>query len=235
MDQWTTSSGYRVHQVLKGRGNAWLVSASGHHLLVDTGMKSSFRRLGQTINGLLPPKKTLDFLVLTHTHYDHCQSARKIREKENCRIVMGAAESGFAQKGFAPLPRGTSLMPRMLTGIGNLMGKGAFGYEGFEPDIEIEDDYDLLGGLANIRLITTPGHSPGSVSLLVDDQVAIVGDAAFGIFRNTIYPPFADDTTRLIQSWKKLLDTPCHTFLPGHGGPISRRMLEKEYHRHSKR
>jgi glyoxylase-like metal-dependent hydrolase (beta-lactamase superfamily II) len=235
MEQWTTSSGYHVYQVLKGRGNAYLVSAGDHHLLVDTGMKSSFRRLGQTINGLLPKGKTLDFLVLTHTHYDHCQSARRIRDKENCRVVLGQPESSYAQKGFAPLPRGTSLMPRLLTGIGNLMGKKAFGYLPFEADIEIDDDYDLMGGLANVRLITTPGHSPGSVSLLVDDEVAVVGDAAFGIFRNTIFPPFADDTRRLIQSWKKLLDTPCHIFLPGHGGPISRKMLEKEYRRHSKR
>ncbi len=176
-----------MHHVLKGRGNAYLVSAGDHHLLVDTGMKSSFRRLGQTINGLLPKNKTLDFLVLTHTHYDHCQSATKIQEKENCRVVLGQAESAYAQKGYAPLPRRTSLMPRLLTGIGNLMGRGAFGY------------------------------------------------AAFGIFRNTIFPPFADNTRRLIQSWKKLLDTPCHTFLPGHGGPITRKMLEKEYRHRSKR
>jgi len=235
MEQWTTSSGYRVHQVLKGRGNAYLVSAGDHHLLVDTGMKSSFRRLGQTLNRLLPKNKTLDFLVLTHTHYDHCQSAARIQEKENCRVVVGKVELPYAQKGFAPLPRGTSLMPRLLTGIGNLVGRGAFGYSAFEPDLAIEDDYDLMGGLARVRLITTPGHSPGSVSLLVDDEVAVVGDAAFGIFRNTIFPPFADDTRGLIQSWKKLLDTDCHTFLPGHGGPISRKMLEKEYRRRAKR
>jgi len=235
MEQWTTTSGYHVHQVLKGRGNAYLVAAGEHHLLVDTGMKSSLRRLEQTINGLLPEKRTLDFLVLTHTHYDHCQSAAKIQEKENCRVVVGKAESQYGQKGFAPLPRGTSVLPRMLTGIGNLMGKKMFGYAPFEPDMEIEDDYDLMGGLAGVRLITTPGHSAGSVSLVVDDEVALVGDAAFGIFRNTIFPPFADNITQLVQSWKKLLDTPCHTFLPGHGGPINRKMLEKEYERYARR
>jgi Zn-dependent hydrolases, including glyoxylases len=84
---------------------------------------------------------------------------------------------------------------------------------------------------ANIRVISTPGHSIGSISVIVDNEVAIVGDALFGIFSNSVFPPFADDVKTLIDSWGKLLKTNCTLFLPAHGRPITRELLEREYNK----
>lgn len=50
----------------------------------------------------------------------------------------------------------------------------------------------------------------------------------FGIFPNSIFPPFADDIQGLLKSWKKLLETNCSVFLPGHGREIKRELVEKE-------
>jgi glyoxylase-like metal-dependent hydrolase (beta-lactamase superfamily II) len=52
------------------------------------------------------------------------------------------------------------------------------------------------------------------------------------VFGNSIFPPFADDTEIMIKSWKKLLETNCKLFLPGHGKGISRELLEKQYSKH---
>jgi len=64
---------------------------------------------------------------------------------------------------------------------------------------------------------------------LVDDEIATVGDTMFGIYNNSVFPPFADKQAELIKSWHKLLRTDCHTFLPGHGKEIERKLLQKEY------
>jgi glyoxylase-like metal-dependent hydrolase (beta-lactamase superfamily II) len=45
------------------------------------------------------------------------------------------------------------------------------------------------------------------ISIIIDDEIAIVGDAMVGTIPDSIYPPFADDKKLLIKSWKKLLKT----------------------------
>lgn len=42
----------------------------------------------------------------------------------------------------------------------------------------------------------------------------------------TVMTPFGDDVPLMKESWKKLYDTGCHTFLPSHGKGISRTVLE---------
>jgi len=69
------------------------------------------------------------------------------------------------------------------------------------------------------------------MSLIVDDEIAIVGDAMFGIFPNSIFPPFADNVPVMIKSWRKLLDTKCMLFLPAHGTKNSRRLVDGECNR----
>jgi hypothetical protein len=65
--------------------------------------------------------------------------------------------------------------------------------------------------------------------VIVNGELALVGDAMFGVFRNSIFPPFADDVPQMVKSWGKLLDTGCSLFLPSHGSANSRALVEREY------
>lgn len=78
-------------------------------------------------------------------------------------------------------------------------------------------------------LVHTPGHTAGSVSLIVDDELALTGDTLFGVFRWSVYPPYASDAETMVRSWGKLLETKCSLFLPSHGTPIRRSLLKKDY------
>ncbi len=92
-------------------------------------------------------------------------------------------------------------------------------------------DEDTILNIQNctVKIINTPGHSIDSISIIIDDEIAIVGDTLFGKFKNSVFPPFADDVSVMIESWGKLLQTGCKLFLPGHGGEVNRRLLQKEY------
>jgi hypothetical protein len=68
----------------------------------------------------------------------------------------------------------------------------------------------------------------GSISLIIDDEIAAVGDAMVGTLPGKIYPPFADDVPELIRSWEILLNTGCGTFLPAHGSAKRRQLVEGE-------
>ena len=108
----------------------------------------------------------------------------------------------------------------------NRIGKRRFGYQPFIPDMWISGETILEG--FPIQIIPTPGHSKGSISIIVDKEIALVGDTLFGVFRNSVFPPFADDVKEMVKSWGLLLDTRCCIFLPGHGSEIKRELLQKK-------
>jgi hydroxyacylglutathione hydrolase len=231
MQKWESKTGTSIFKVLAGRSNSYLIHTKKGNLLVDTGPTSSFRNLLCNLQKYGLQLQNIDFLLLTHSHFDHCQNAHLIREQSKCKICASKYETDFMKHGYTPLPKGTFLYTRLLSNIGNKIGPKRFGYMPFTPDINVSEQSDPEN--YPIKIIATPGHSEGSISVIVDNEIAIVGDTLFGVFKNSVFPPFADDTSELIKSWKKLLSTQCHTFLPGHGSEISRDLLQKEFIKHS--
>jgi len=225
MKKWKTKNGVEIIQVLKGRSNSYLIHSEIGNVLLDTGKESAFRRLQENIEALKLPKKNIDLLIITHTHFDHCQNAFAIKKQFNCEIVMSENEAEYAELGFTPLPKGTFPLTRFISKLGNRIGKSRFGYQPFVPDRLVTGKLNLEA--FRIILIPTPGHSIGSISVIVDNEIAVVGDTLFGVFRKSVFPPFADDVTEMVKSWGTLLLTPCHTFLPGHGSEVSRELLSE--------
>jgi len=96
-------------------------------------------------------------------------------------------------------------------------------------DTLVDTVYDLSPLGLNVYVLPTPGHSPGSMSVVVDDEIAIVGDAVFGVFKWSVLPPYATDLVRTVESWGRLLETSCRLFLPGHGSAKTRAELQAGY------
>jgi hydroxyacylglutathione hydrolase len=235
MKKWKTKTGYEISQVLSGRSNSFFITTGSYNILIDTGTEREYERLQSNINSLELTNRKIDFLILTHTHFDHCRNAAKIKEEENCRIIVGIKEKESIEKGFTNLPAGTLFITKPISLLGNLIGKKRFGYRPFSADVPVEDELDLINYNLNIKLISTEGHSPGSISIIVDNEIAVVGDAMFGVFKNSVFLPYADNPAGMINSWKKLLDTGCGIFLPGHGNGIKRERLQKEYGKYKSR
>ena len=233
MKMWQTKNGIHIYQVLKGRSNSYLIPTEMGNILVDTGKSSAYKRLRQNIDSVNLKSSKIDMLILTHTHYDHCQNAFAISGQDLCKIAMSEKEAEFAAQGFTTLPKGTFGITRIISGLGSLIGQRRFGYHPFSPDILISKDSELINYGVGISLILTEGHSRGSVSVIVDNEIALVGDAMIGTYKNTIFPPFADDIQKMIKSWGRLLETECVTFLPGHGKEINRKLLQQEYNKYS--
>lgn len=229
MRNWNTKSGFRINRVLSGRSNAYMIEYGNIHVLVDTGKKAAFKTLSKNIESLNQSVGDLKFVLLTHTHFDHCQSARKIKEISNCSIITSKDAAESIKKGYTKLPDGVFPVTKLIAGLGNLIGERKFGFEPFQADIFVENEFNLPKSDSKLKIIATPGHSPDSISIIVDNDIAIVGDAMFGVFKNSVFPPYADDTVKMIESWGKLLNSECTIFLPGHGRAIKRNLLEKEY------
>lgn len=234
MRKWSTKSGYEIYQVLTGRCNSYLICTKNQTLLVDTGKSSAYKKLISNIDMVGLSKISEPILILTHTHFDHCQNAWALSNHHNFKIISSELEVGFAKNGFSDLPRGTNLLSNFIVTLGEKYLAFKFGFRPFNPDFLVKSDETFSFDGLNIYLLNTPGHSVGSISVVVDDEIVLVGDAMFGIFPNSVFPPFADNEKELIQSWGKLLQTNCRLFLPAHGRPVSLELLQKEYQKHSK-
>ena len=104
---WDTKNGFKIIRVLSGRSNAHLVVYDNICVLADTGKKTAFKTLIKNIESLNIKVDDITFLLLTHTHFDHCQSAKRIKEKSNCSIITSKEAADFTKKGYTKLPEGT--------------------------------------------------------------------------------------------------------------------------------
>jgi hydroxyacylglutathione hydrolase len=227
MKKWKTNN-CTVYQVLEGRSNSFLVQSENNYLLVDTGRKNSWKELNRKLDHLLGGS-ILSCLMLTHTHFDHVENALKIKERYNTRIIVHKTEAKYLKRGSTTLPNGTNGATGFLVDVLGKRIQSRYGYEPLKHDILVDLKYDLTPFGFKEYIIHTPGHSKGSMSMVVDHEIAIVGDTMFGVFGNSVYPPFADNPEIMIDSWGNLLSTGCSSFLPGHGKEISRELLEKQY------
>jgi glyoxylase-like metal-dependent hydrolase (beta-lactamase superfamily II) len=80
------------------------------------------------------------------------------------------------------------------------------------------------------KAIHTPGHSAGSVSVLLDSGEAFVGDLAMNGFPLRLtpgFPIFAEDMAKLRESWQLLLAQGARMIYPAHGKPFEAGIMRK--------
>jgi hydroxyacylglutathione hydrolase len=227
MKKWTTKSGYQIIQILSGRCNVFLLTNGKTNFLIDTSVARLWNKLEKQL--VKAGIRNIDYLILTHAHFDHAANANKIKEKYRASVLVQKNEADYLAKGENIIPQGTTLLSRPLV---QLAGKRFFELVKYEPcryDLLVDNILDFNNMGIRAYAMHTPGHTSGSMSVIVDDEIALVGDAMFGVFRKSVFPPYAENAALMIQSWDKLLQTNCRVFLPSHGTANSRTLLEKDY------
>ncbi len=139
----------------------------------------------------------LKYILLTHGHFDHVAG---IRPNSDVKVVMNKEDLGWLNKTNQYLPMFG--MPEMTI-----------------PSIDIfVNDGDILKlGNLEIKVLHTPGHTPGGVCYLVDEKL-FSGDT---IFRESVGRCDLEggDFDQIVQSIKnKVYTLPPETLIyPGHG------------------
>ena len=227
MKKWHTQHGETIIQLLAGRSNVFLLTKDQRNVLVDTGPSRKWKSLQRKLQALNIQR--IDYLILTHTHFDHAANAYRIKEKYKAKVIVHRNEAAMLASGTNILPCGTNALSHMLV---KLLTKGMVRRLNYHPcpcDLQVDTVFDLNAYGSNAYILHTPGHTPGSMSLIVDNELAIVGDAMFGIWKGSVFPPFANDVAMMVKSWGKLLETGCRLFFPAHGSLNSRMLLQKEF------
>jgi hydroxyacylglutathione hydrolase len=153
----------------------------------------------------------VDYIIATHGHPDHVCGNRIIQEATGAKIVMHRLDSLFFNK------------PEVLN---------YFSMLGLEPspptDREVEEGDVIVIGASSLKVLHTPGHTPGGMCLYNAPDL-ITGDTLFvGGLGRTDFPGGSHE--ELLQSIRtKLLVLPPETVVwPGHGYGGSRSTIGEE-------
>jgi glyoxylase-like metal-dependent hydrolase (beta-lactamase superfamily II) len=188
----------KIHALVVGQlqTNCYILQSRNEALIVDPGDEPE--RILRFIKDI---KATPKFIVATHTHFDHVLGVDGVRKATKTQFMIHPDD----------LPMLQSMQSRVRQ------------FMGFEvpppPKVDgyIKDGDSLKVGDETIRVLHTPGHSPGSISLS-GNRYVLTGDALFNQSIGRTDLPGGDLNTLIDSIREKLFklddDT---TVYPGHG------------------
>jgi hydroxyacylglutathione hydrolase len=118
MKTYTINKGYEITRLLSGRSNVFLLNKDNKFILTDTSVASRGSRLMRKIEEQGIQK--LDYLVLTHAHFDHAANAAIISKNYGACVAVHEEEAEFLALGDNVIPNGSNFLTRALI---RLLGK----------------------------------------------------------------------------------------------------------------
>jgi glyoxylase-like metal-dependent hydrolase (beta-lactamase superfamily II) len=200
--------------------NAYLIKGE-RPILIDTGCPGDHATLIRVLTKEGIAASDLALILHTHGHRDHAGGTRQLKQMTSAPTAVHSADADMLRNGA-----NRRLIPTSFTGrlIRPVVDKP---FPAVEPDVRLDDGMDLKPyGIAG-RVITTPGHTNGSVSILLENGQAVAGDLLVGGYLGGLlarhhpgYPYFAEDMAVLRLSIKKLMAYSPIKLYVGHGGPL---------------
>lgn len=183
----------------------YVVDGGGPLALVDSGCGRSYDSILSNMRLLDLEPERLEILFLTHCHVDHAGAAAKFKEGLGVELVAHEKEA-------APLEAGDQVRTAaFLYGVR---------IEPLPVERKLGDEGGVIPvGELEVRAVHTPGHTPGSISLLLDTggKRVLFGQDIHGPF----HPDFGSDIDIWRASMKKLLDLQPDVLCEGHFGVFS--------------
>ncbi len=188
--------------LLNGAGMDSNVYCIDNELLVDAGTGSFVEETLEQMDRFDVDKNNIKKIVLTHEHFDHTGAAKDFKEKLGAKVLIHDEAELTEERSISHAFDGD--------------------FEPPEVDERLSEGDVLSTKNYSFKVLHTPGHSPGSISLWDEEsKVLISGDLLFidGFGRTDI--PGGDEET-IKESLRRIKDLEeISALLPGHGTPAS--------------
>jgi hydroxyacylglutathione hydrolase len=158
--------------------------------LIDSGIASSERIIFDYMKKTGKSPEDISLLVLTHSHPDHIGAAQAVKKASGCKVAAHEAERAWIED------VDLQARERPVPGFSLLVG----GSVKVDRPLQDGDVLDLGDGL-DLRVIHTPGHSRGSISLWLSKDNALLSADAVPIAGDL---PIYDDILESARSIKRL-------------------------------
>lgn len=182
-------------------------------VLIDTGMGGNASKILEFVKGLGKEPTSIAYIVLTHSDMDHSGSVAQLKELTQTKVAIHKADASRLS-GEVKLKEVKGVLGLVFAIMSPFLR-----FKPVKPDILL-DDSDMIAGLT---VVHTPGHTDGSVSLYLSEEVLFVGDALRTDRKGLPVLTTGAMTANMDQakeSVKKISELEFDILLPGHGPPI---------------
>lgn len=191
----------------------YLVRFGDKAALIDAGCGKGHSRLKRNIAQCLSPDVHVEYLLLTHCHYDHTGGAEAVRKEFGCRIVAHELDAVYLEAGDGEVTAASWYRSRL---------------EPLAIDVKLQGDESTLAiGSGSVTAIHWPGHSPGSVvyTTRIDGELVLFGQDVHG----PIHPALLSDEKQYQHSLARLLLLEADLLLEGHYGIFRTQQQVREF------
>jgi hydroxyacylglutathione hydrolase len=218
-----------IFRVKLGLNSCYLIRGKDV-VMIDGGMPKKLKAFKRVLTRLDINPSDIKLIVLTHSHFDHAGSAREIREFTGAKIAIHESERTYLEDGGMIIPKGVNFYGKITKPWLFAIFK-KISFPKFKPDILITDDpYPLKAYGIDGNIIHTPGHTFGSISVILDSGEAFVGCMAHNGFPFRTHPGlpiYAQDIEEIKKCWNVLIDRGVKMIYPGHGNPFPVEIMKK--------
>ncbi len=199
-----------VHQIPNTRWSRVYLIEDERLTLVDAGLPWGVKKIVDYIRSIGRHEEEVDTVLMTHSHPDHSSGAPPIRN------LTGAGILAHAHDTKSDDDKGVSLSYAGVFGSTSL----PIPFLQRAPVKEVIEEGQVLPIQGGVRVIHTPGHTPGSVCFLLEDEgVLFSGDTLFsngkGVSRSIPFPGYNRDDYQ--RSLKRLAELEFDVLCGGHG------------------
>jgi len=191
----------------------YLVRFGDKAVLIDSGCGEAHEMLVENISQVLPPDVAIEYLFLTHCHYDHTGGAQKVRQRFGCKIAAHELDSVYLEKGDNQVTAAAWYDARMNP---------------LKIDCIIKEKTETFRiGDGQVIAHHCPGHSPGSVVYLVKfgPVKVLFGQDVHG----PLDPSLLSDRDDYRNSLNFMLDLDADILCEGHFGIYRGKDTVKEF------
>jgi glyoxylase-like metal-dependent hydrolase (beta-lactamase superfamily II) len=209
-----------------------LIKCTEGYLLLDTSFPEYYGNFIEELNRIKVDVSEIKYLLLTHYHDDHTGFAAKLKENTGCIIIAH-------ENAFEPLKNGSGLAASSSHPLNTRVKTTMMIYNklkrrDFKISPVILDNRDIIidseksdilrqFGIDGM-ILYTPGHTNDSISVILDNGVAFVGDVCMNFlnFCGIKYRPiWLYDMNLVFKSWQKIIEHGAKIIYPAHGKPFS--------------
>lgn len=159
------------------------VDDDGQVTLVDAGTRGAPKRIVAGLRHLGSAPSQVTRIIATHAHSDHVGGLSRLRGQTSATVAVHERDAGYVRDGKAPALDRTTLGGRLFR---RGMGSTATTVEEELADGQV---VEVGGGL---RVVHTPGHTPGHVALLHEATATLVtGDSIWNMLSRMRWPTAA--------------------------------------------